>query len=125
MRLIILMALLLTLGGCSSVEMIDGAGVGPVSGACNVRVYQTRRQAEKLGEIEELCIINGTSSMSFVHSVSVAVAKHKDKACACGASNVYIESRHETGWDLATVTMVAFRVVRPADKAAPATQELR
>ena len=101
----------LALAGCSSVQMMDGTEVERHAGSCNVTVYQTRAQATKRGEIEELCIINGTSSMSFSHTVAVAVAKHKNKACACGATNVYIESRHETGWDLATVTMIAFKYV--------------
>ena len=114
LKLFVSLGFALGIAGCTTVEMIDGSGATPLSSNCNVRVYQTRRQAEKLGELEELCIINGTSSMSFVHSVAVAVEKHKDKACACGATNVFIESRHQTGFDLATVTMVAFRVVNAA-----------
>ncbi|OQA30070.1 MAG: hypothetical protein BWY57_03064 [Betaproteobacteria bacterium ADurb.Bin341] len=47
--------------------------------------------------------------MSFVHTVATAIEKHKNKACACGATDVYIQSRIETGWDIAQVTMVAFR----------------
>lgn len=124
LKLFVSLGLVLGIAGCTTVEMIDGSGATPLSANCNVRVYQTRRQAEKLGELEELCIINGTSSMSFVHSVAVAVDKHKDKACACGATNVFIESRHQTGFDLATVTMVAFRVVNaaPTKSTAPAIQ---
>jgi hypothetical protein len=124
-RFVALAGVALGMSGCTTVEVIDGSAVAPLSGACNVRVYQTRRQAEKLGEIEERCIINGTSSMSFVHTVAVAVEKHKDKACACGATNIYIESRHQTGFDLATVTMIAFRVVKPAGTEAPARPSLK
>lgn len=69
-----------------------------------------------MGEIEELCIINGTSSGSFSHSVATAIAKHKDKACACGATNVYVESRREGTLDVASVTLVAFKVVKPLTK---------
>jgi hypothetical protein len=100
------------LSACSSVQMMDGTEISPSAGSCNVTVYQTRAQATKRGEIEELCIINGTSSMSFSHTVATAVEKHKGKACACGASNVYIESRREAVMDVATVTMVAFRYLQ-------------
>ena len=101
----------LALAGCSSVQMIDTPAA--TSGAsCNVRVFQTRKQAEKLGEIEEICIINGTSAFSFAHTVSTAIEKHKDKACQCGANMVFVESRRESGLDVASVTMIAFRVIR-------------
>lgn len=102
------------LGGCSSVEMIDGSSATSSNESCNVTVYQTRRQAEKLGEIEELCIINGTSSGSFSHTIATAINKHKSKACSCGANKVFIESRRESGLELATVTLIAFKVIRPA-----------
>lgn len=100
----------LVVAGCSSVEMIDGPRTS-TDGGCTVTVWQTRAQAVKRGEIEELCIINGTSQFSFSHTVGTAIEKHKSKACSCGANNVFIESRQETGWHLATVTMVAFRFV--------------
>ncbi len=101
----------LALAGCSSVQMMDGSEIVHTSGSCNVTVYQTRAQATKKGEIEELCIINGTSSGSFSHTIATAVEKHKGKACGCGASNVYIESRTQSGFDVATVTMIAFKYV--------------
>lgn len=98
------------ISGCSSVTLMDGSE-SPLqnTGACNVTVYQTRAQATKRGEIEELCIISGSSSGSFNHSVSTAIEKHKSKACSCGASAVYVESRREATLDVATVTLVAFR----------------
>jgi hypothetical protein len=99
--------------GCSSVEVIEPGGER-MSDSCGVQVFQTRRQAEKLGEIEELCIIQGTSAFSFSHTVATAIDKHKHKACSCGASRVFIESRRESGLEVATVTMIAFRVVKPA-----------
>jgi hypothetical protein len=98
------------LAGCSSVEVIS-QGDSIASSSCQVKVYQTQLQALKGGLIEELCIISGTSSGSFDHTISTAIEKHKNKACACGASNVYIESRTHTGLDVAAVTMVAFRYV--------------
>ncbi|MDZ7596295.1 MAG: hypothetical protein U0932_16770 [Thiobacillus sp.] len=72
-------------------------------------VYQTMNQALKKGQIEELCVISGTSSGSFSHTVSTAIGKHKSKACQCGASNVYIQSQRNGTMDVASVTMVAFR----------------
>lgn len=102
-------ATLLLLSACSSVTMLDAGAVKPVAGTCNVTVYQTIKQAEKNGAIEELCIVTGTSSGSFDHSVATAIGKHKDKVCQCGATNAYIQSRSEGGMDLATVTLVGFR----------------
>jgi hypothetical protein len=97
--------------GCSSVQVIDGSAAAVPAGQCNVTVYQTEAQATKKGPIEELCVINGTSSGSFKHTIATAVEKHKGKACACGATNVYIQSQTQSGLDVATVTMVAFRYV--------------
>ena len=108
MRLIIPFVLSLCVAGCSSVEIISSEPAISES-ACQVKVYQTHAQALKGGDIEELCIITGTSSGSFSHTVATAVEKHKGKACACGARDVYIESRTQTGWDIASVTLVAFR----------------
>src|SRR5574340_507882 len=98
--------------GCSSVDVISAAP--PIQGRCDVTVYQTRAQALKHGAIEELCIINGTSSGSFSHTIATAIEKHKSEACACGATNVYVGSRQETGWQPASVSMVAFRYVTPS-----------
>lgn len=110
------LAIVLFVSGCSSVTMMDGSE-GPISDkACDVRVYQTQAQALKQGPIEELCIITGDSSFSFVHNANVAVQKHKSKACACGGNAVYIESRSPpAGFNgPATVSMVAFRYVNAA-----------
>lgn len=97
---------------CSSVEMIDGAATAPLADTCNVSIYQTRRQAEKLGQIEEVCIVNGTSSGSFSHTVQTAIAKHKSKICQCGTNKAYIESRRESGLEVATVTLIGFRITK-------------
>lgn len=95
------------LSGCSSIHDIASAPPVPEQ-SCSVTVYQTKGQAIKNGELEELCVITGTSSGSFSHTVATAIEKHKDKACSCGATNVYIESREETAWFLAKISMVAF-----------------
>lgn len=83
---------------CSSIEMIDGAATAPLADTCNVSIYQTRRQAEKLGQIEEVCIVIGTSSGSFSHTVQTAIAKHKSKICQCrDEQSLYrIEERKRT-----------------------------
>lgn len=109
-KTLVALAAVLLLSGCSSVTIIEPSA--KISDdKCHVKVYQTIRQAEKYGEIEELCVITGTSSGSFSHTVATAISKHKDKACACGATDVYIQSRNETGWDIAQVTMIAFRYI--------------
>lgn len=105
----------LAMSACSSVQMIDGSAAGTVAAdRCQVVVHQTYQQATKAGPIEELCVINGTSSGSFKHTIGTAIEKHKDKACACGATDVYVQSQSQSGLDVATVTLVAFRYVRPA-----------
>ena len=102
---------LLALSGCTSITSIDGREIDPsFAQSCDVRVYQTYQSAIARGPIEELCVINGSASMSFDKSVSGTINRHKLKACACGATEVYIQSR--TGGDFfsdTTVNMVAFR----------------
>ena len=108
MKSAFLLPLLLT--ACSTVTMMDGGEISVPDGACNVRVFQTQSQALKQGPIEELCIITGDTSFRISHHSSAAIEKHKSKACACGATNVYVQSRHDG--DLGAqgqVTMVAFR----------------
>lgn len=97
------------LSACGTVKTMDGQTISGTSGNCQVTVYQTRAQALKNGEIEELCMINGSSVPSFVHTVETAIEKHKDKACGCGATNVFVESRSEVFMGPANVTMVAFK----------------
>ena len=106
------LACCLSLAACSTVSSMDGNDMiqSTAPSSCNVRVYQTYQSAIKQGPIDELCVITGTSSMSFSHTSATAIAKHKDKACQCGADSVYVQSRSDAGgWDLATVTLVAFR----------------
>jgi hypothetical protein len=95
------------LSGCTSLDVIENAPA--VAGKCEVRVFQTEAQARKRGEIEELCVISGSSSMSFDHSVEGAIKKHKNRACECGATNVFIQSRSYSGLGVAEVSMIAFR----------------
>ena len=107
------LTLLLTsawLSGCSSVTPIpDEAWVFDYGKGCIVTVYQTEADAEKRGGIIELCTIEGTSSMSFKHTPETAIKKHAKKACKCGSSNVYIQSRARADWGVAKASMVAFK----------------
>lgn len=101
-----------SLSACSSITAMDGSEVDAsrAPASCDVRVYQTYQAAIKQGPIEELCVINGSASMSFDKSVSGTINRHKTKACACGAQDVYIQSRSGgDGFSDVTVSMVAFR----------------
>ena len=102
---------ILFVSGWASVTMMDGSEGTVSDKSCNVRVYQTQAQALKQGPIEELCIITGDSSFSFVHTAIVAIKRHKSKACTCRGNAVSLESRSPPGGfqGPATVSMVAFR----------------
>lgn len=115
MKQLTAMVLPLFITACSTVTMMDGSE-GPLSDTtCNVRVFQTQAQALKQGAIDELCIITGDTSFRFSHHSSEAIAKHKDKACACGANNVYVQSRMDGDLGMqGQVTMVAFRFANTA-----------
>jgi hypothetical protein len=77
---------------------------------CDVTLHSSEASAKAWGPIEELCVIDGTSSGSFTHTIETAVNKHKHRACECGATDVYIQS-YRSGRKLTTasVTMVGFR----------------
>ena len=98
--------------GCSSIMTLKTATPIPAE-QCQVQVYLTRASAEVNGAIEELCVIDGSSSGSFVHTAQTAIEKHKKKACACGATNVYVRSTEPMGLGPAKVSMVAFRYRQP------------
>lgn len=110
-RQFLILVVLAVLVGCSSVESLDGSPLMASADNCSVTVYATLKQAELNGPIEELCVVTGTSSGSFSHTVATAVEKHKDKACQCGATNAYIQSRAEGDLGIANVTMVGFRYI--------------
>lgn len=98
----------LALTGCAAVQPLGDGAAEPLEN-CNVRVFSSLESARAGGEIEELCIITGTSSGSFSHTVATAIGKHKDKACECGADNVYIQAQDAGTLGTASVTLVAFR----------------
>jgi hypothetical protein len=76
---------------------------------CNVKVYSSLESAKARRDIKELCIITGTSSGSFSHTVATAIKKHKDRACECGADNVYIQAQDAGTLGTASVTLIGFR----------------
>ena len=109
MRLLLFAPVLLATA-CSSVTPIpDEAWVIDYGKGCKVTVYQTEADAEDEAEIIELCVIEGTSSMSFKHTPETAIKKHAKKACKCGANKVYVQSRAPMGVGVAKASMVAFK----------------
>jgi hypothetical protein len=102
--------LTLVLTGCSSVTPIPTEPVVIDYGkGCSVTVYQTEADALKRGPIVEMCVIEGTSSMSFKHTTETAIQKHAKKACECGANQVYVQARQPMSGGVASVSMVAFK----------------
>lgn len=98
-----------TVSACSSVTPIQKYELAGSGDSCHVDVYWTHDQALQNGPIEELCVITGTSSGSFSHTVKTAIEKRHDDICACGATAVYVRSQSQTWWEVATVDMVVFR----------------
>ncbi len=108
MRVITLIITAIFITACASVQPL-GNGMAPPLGNCNVKVFSSLESAKENGDIEELCMITGTSSGSFSHTVATAVQKHKDKACECGADNVYIQAQDAGTLGTASVTLIGFR----------------
>lgn len=109
LRRLFAIAVVVASSACSSVQMIGGKTYPSVpKSECSVDVDQTEAQAKKLGKLIELCVIEGTSSGSFAHTAATAIRKHKDKACRCGATKVYVQSRQPMGMSVASVSMVCF-----------------
>jgi len=108
MKQIALIAAACLVTSCASVQPLGGGVAAPL-GYCDVKVFSSLESAKNNGEIEELCIITGTSSGSFSHTVATAIKKHKDKACECGADNVYIQAQDAGTLGTASVTLIAFR----------------
>jgi hypothetical protein len=78
---------------------------------CHVTVHHTPLSAQQNGEIEELCLIEGTTSGSSDHTIENAIETYAHQACGCGADKVYVMSRSEPDKKSAHVVMVAFRYV--------------
>lgn len=124
-----LFTMALSLTGCAT---IDRSGYSRADVAaipeekCNVKVFPTYHEAIKNGPIEELCTVYGNSSMSFVHTVEVAVNRAKPRVCECGATNAYIKSSKPMVWSVAEVELIAFRFAKRAiDDSSPTTNQQR
>ena len=111
MRAITLIFTAIFVTACASVQPLGNSMARPL-GNCNVKVFSSLEAAKANGDIEELCMITGTSSGSFSHTVATAVKKHKDKACKCGADNVYIQAQDAGTLGTASVTLIGFRYKR-------------
>lgn len=110
MRMFGSLLLICCLIGCSSVTPIpQNEWVEDYGNGCVVSIFQTANDAEKNGDITELCVIEGTSSGSFKHTPETAIRKHAKKACGCGANKVYVQSRARADWGVAKASMVAFK----------------
>lgn len=107
MKILALILLSLSISACSSVQPL-GNGMAQSLGNCNVRVFSSLESAKAGGEIEELCMISGTSSGSFSHTVGTAIQKNKDRACECGADKVYIQAQDAGTLGTASVTLIGF-----------------
>ncbi len=105
---LVLSYVILVATSCASVSTLKSADPIPPS-QCRVTVHSSLDAAKSKGEIEELCIVSGTSSGSFSHTVATAIEKHKDKACGCGAKDVYIQAQDAGTLGTASVTLVGFR----------------
>lgn len=108
MRNVLLLSGLLFVSACASVQPLGGSLASPLRN-CNAKVFSSLEAAKANGAIEELCMITGTSSGSFSHTVATAVQKHKDKACTCGADNVYIQAQDAGTLGTASVTLIGFK----------------
>jgi len=108
MKAAVLLVMLTCLGGCASVQPLGGSTAHPIQN-CNVKVFSSLESASAGGVIVEMCLITGTSSGSFSHTVATAIQKHKDKACECGADNFYIQAQDAGTLGTASVTLVAFK----------------
>ena len=113
MKTLALIFAALCMTACASVQPL-GSGVAQSLGNCNVKVFSSLESAKAGGNIEELCMISGTSSGSFSHTVATAVQKHKDKACDCGADNVYVQAQDAGTLGTASVTLIGFRYKKPS-----------
>ena len=115
-RILILVSALF-IYGCSSTHIIKNAT--PISAdKCNVKIHSSLQSAQKHGEMEELCIVTGTSSGSFSHTVATAINKHRNTVCDCGANHAFIQAQDAGTLGTASVTLVGFKYItsKAADK---------
>ncbi len=110
-KFIYLLLLVASISGCASVVALDKSAL-PIASSCQVKVWSSKESAIQEGKIQELCLITGTSSMSFSHTVGTAIEKNKSKACECGSTDVYIQAQDAGTFGTASVSLVAFRFLK-------------
>ena len=107
----ITLVLLAAIAGCApTMSRIAGSPIVPAVKNCNPTIFETIRQAEKKGPIEELCVVKDDSGFSV--SIDGIKEASKEYICQCGATDAYIQSSSGDGfWVAATATVVGFRYV--------------
>ena len=105
------LAVVFITSGCASVTMLEGNAPKKLSN-CEVKVWMSKEKAQEVGKINEICLITGTSSGSFSHTVATAVEKSKTLACDCGATNVYIQAQDAGTLGTASVSLVGFEFTK-------------
>lgn len=121
-KMLLSVSLFTAFHGCASVSTLKSAD--PISpNKCRVTVHSSLDAAKSKGDIEELCIISGTSSGSFSHTVATAIEKHKDRACGCGGTEVYIQAQDAGTLGTASVTLVAFKYTGSSTKVSSPASE--
>jgi hypothetical protein len=91
----IYLPLALSLAGCASTEvrMLNEQSTYS-AGSCKVEVFQTKSSAEEHGKIQELCIVEGSTAMSFKTGFDGAIENTIKGVCRCGTNKAYVQSRH-------------------------------
>ena len=69
---------------------------------CSITLFASKAEAERFGEVEELCLIAGTSAFS-------AIEKNQLQICNCGADKVFIQQQKPSSAGSGTVNVVGFR----------------
>ena len=120
MKRLVLIALLSTFAStpvfASKIIPIEEADITPPSDTiivrkkkCTVEVFKSRVDAEIGGQIIEKCVIKGTSSGSWTHTVENAIKKHAADSCKCGGDKAYVLTSQPMTMYPAKVTLVAFK----------------
>ena len=94
-RVLVVVAVTSCLSGCAtgSVRMLEGA-VSYKSGSCEVLVYPSKDQAIENGMTKEVCVVEGSSTFGWDHSIDGAIKKNISKVCSCGVTKAYLVSAH-------------------------------
>lgn len=81
----------------------------PVASCPDVRVWASKEAAQAEGDIVERCMLHALPCAGFDNSAGNAINCHKQSACKCGATDVYIkDSRNPDFWQSGAATLVGF-----------------